>query len=419
MTTFWLIALAMIALALAAILPVLLRARHSRPRDTGAAALEVYRERLVELEREHERGNLSEEGLADARADLERELLHEVPADDPESDARPLLVPARASAIAIALALPAIALLLYAATGQPEMAGSSAAGRLSQDRIHQIAAMQPPQRIDVLERYVDAHPQAPRAWSLLGEAYRSTGSYGDAVNAFARARALSPGDAWLTARQAESLLLANGRSFTRSVDRLLNQALDQDARNPLALMLAGHLAMARGNDQQAVSYWQDLEDTMPRDDQRRAMVEQLIARAEGKGGNASATGGDASANAGTAAAAGAAVTVHVTLDPSLRESAAPDDTVFVFARRPGGSGGPPLAVARTTVSALPTEITLSDAQSMTPAAKISQAGKVVITARVARSGDVRAQSGDLEGTSGTITVGAATPTDLTIDRRIE
>jgi cytochrome c-type biogenesis protein CcmH len=88
----------------------------------------------------------------------------------------------------------------------------------------------------------------------------------------------------------------------------------------------------------------------------------------------------------------------VSLSPKLKEKAAPDDTVFVFARAVDGPPMP-LAVAKTRVRELPYRFVLDDSMAMTPAMKLSAFPRVVITARVSRSGTAASQPGDLQGTS--------------------
>lgn len=407
MTAFWILAALLAGLAVAALLPALLRRRPAPGAEAGDdAVVAVYRERLAELEREHARGTLSDDDLAGAKADLEYELLAEVTPGRgrPAGSTRGT----RASAVALAVLVPAAALLLYALTGAPGLVGTGE--RLGPEAVERYRAMAPEERVAALEPFLAEHPRAARAWSLLAGAYRELERHDDAVTAYARARASgADGEAWLVARQAEALLLANERRFDDEVRGLIEAALERDARNPLALMLAGHAALTAGDRQRAASYWRRLAETLPPDDERRALVEDLVARAEG----------DTEGAPDRPAAADAGVTVRVRLAQSLRARAEPDDTVFVLARGAGAADGPPLAVARTTVDALPAEITLGDADAMTPDARLSQADAVIVTARVARGGDAMAQSGDLEGESGRVAVGDGAAVEVTIDRLVE
>jgi cytochrome c-type biogenesis protein CcmH len=67
----------------------------------------------------------------------------------------------------------------------------------------------------------------------------------------------------------------------------------------------------------------------------------------------------------------------------------------------------PLAVARVRVRDLPYRFALDDSMAMSPALKLSAFPKVVVTARVSKSGGAVAQPGDLQGASGPVANDAA------------
>lgn len=408
-------------LAVAVLAVPLVRQRTEEQQAGDESDLAAYRDRLAELHREHERGALDDNELQSAIEELERELLQSHPAASGQPGP-PDRSPARATAMVIALLIPLGGTALYVIAGHPDLLGSDAAESLSRSRVQQIQSMPAQTRIETLESWVAENGDSAQGWSLLARAYRETEAFGDAASAFARARAAGANDAWLIARQAEALLLANNRRFTRGVERLLAEALAQDARNPLALMLSGQAALIGGDPAAAANYWRRLAETMPEDAEQRGFIEDLVARAEtaaaGETPDATPTpeaGPDT--DTGTATAGTAGVAVRVSLGEAMSDSVQPGDTVFVFARRPSG-GGPPLAVARTRAGALPQHIRLDDSDSMAPQVKLSQAEQVVITARISRSGQAMAQSGDLEGSSRPVAVGGESQVEVVIDRRI-
>ena len=96
----------------------------------------------------------------------------------------------------------------------------------------------------------------------------------------------------------------------------------------------------------------------------------------------------------------------VSIDPALAAKLSPGDTVFVLARPVSGSRMP-LAVARTTVGALPYRFTLDDSMAMAAGATISSQAKVVVAARVSKSGNAVPQKGDIEGASDPVAPGTS------------
>ncbi len=111
-----------------------------------------------------------------------------------------------------------------------------------------------------------------------------------------------------------------------------------------------------------------------------------------------------------------AVSGKVTLAPGLASKGSPTDTLFVFAK---AVDGPPMPVAivRATKRELPFSFRLDDSNSPMPARKLSQAGTVVIVARLSKSGEAAAKSGDLQGMSQPVKPGTD-GISVTIDREI-
>ena len=66
--------------------------------------------------------------------------------------------------------------------------------------------------------------------------------------------------------------------------------------------------------------------------------------------------------------------------------------------------GPPVAVSRTIVGALPATIVLDGSTAMVPSRSLADVQHVLVTARVARSGTANRTSGDVEGVFGPVAV---------------
>jgi cytochrome c-type biogenesis protein CcmH len=95
----------------------------------------------------------------------------------------------------------------------------------------------------------------------------------------------------------------------------------------------------------------------------------------------------------------------ITLSPALTKNVKPDDTLFVVAHPQEGSRMP-LAMLQKKVRDLPLQFTLDDSMGMSPAVKLSTAGKVVVSARISKNGSPAPEKGDLGGQSAPVPVGA-------------
>ena len=152
-------------------------------------------------------------------------------------------------------------------------------------------------------------------------------------------------------------------------------------------------------------YWERLVQVSPPESNYLQQVQTRLAEARQRGGLPAAVASrPASAPESTNRVAGTAVSGTVSLAPALAAQASPEDTVFVFARRPDGKGMP-LAILRKKVRDLPLQFTLDDSLAMSPAARISGAASVVVSARISKSGEALPQAGDLSGQTEAVSLG--------------
>jgi cytochrome c-type biogenesis protein CcmH len=235
-----------------------------------------------------------------------------------------------------------------------------------------------------------------------------------------------------------------------------------DPNNQRGTWLLGVAEYQAGRYDAAIAKWNRLLELLPKDSTVTQSVKEQIARAEAErdgreppppamapsaasrassGSTASTPSGaaaaaprstaanasPASAPASAAAAASATpkagaesgphLTVKVMLDPALTSKVAPGDTVFVYAK--AASGPPmPLAIQRLRADQLPATVVLTDGMGMMPSMRLSQFPQVIIGARVSKSGNAIAQSGDLQTISKPLDVASTAPINLTIDQAV-
>jgi len=119
--------------------------------------------------------------------------------------------------------------------------------------------------------------------------------------------------------------------------------------------------------------------------------------------SAAVAGSHATASAASGPAADEAIAPllsgRITLDPKFEGRVASDDTVFVTVRTPGDPTGLPLAQIRVEVSNLPFDFNVGTREMIGSPDRFMHADKVIVSARVSRSGSGLVKPGDLLGQS--------------------
>ena len=109
--------------------------------------------------------------------------------------------------------------------------------------------------------------------------------------------------------------------------------------------------------------------------------------------------------------------MQVSLDDALASQVGPNDMLFVFAKAENGPPMP-LAVQRLAAASLPITIRLDDSMGMVEGMVLSRFPRVVVEARISKSGNAQAQPGDLQGSSGGLDNPPAGPVRLLIDQTL-
>ena len=397
----------LVAVAVAAVVWPLLSSRTARTlaSDDAATTTSVYRDHKRQLDDELAAGAITR-GERDRQLDeLATRLGAELDASSGKASSAPLS--SRASyvtALALVAIVPVTALLLYATFGNPRALQTQTQPDERAPMSHeQIEAM-----VEKLATRMKERPDDPAGWRLLARAYTAMGRYADAVAAFVEAAKRSPEDASLLADWADALAMQK-QSLQGEPSQLVERALALDPNHPKALSLAATAALDRKDYDGAIVHWRRLKMQFPPDSAEVKEVDAMIAEADAAKRGAPAAAAAAPADGAAKREASTtlddtAITGRVSVDASLRDRAAASDTVFIFARAVDGPRMP-LAVVRTTASALPYAFRLDDSMAMSPAARLSTAGEVIVEARVAKTGSATPASGDLRGASAPVKPG--------------
>jgi cytochrome c-type biogenesis protein CcmH len=420
MTVFWSLAAIMVMVALLFVLPPLLRNRSVTAVSRDDLNTNVIREQFAELDADLTNGKLDKAQYDAARKDIEQELLYDLgtagdePSDKPERSGRWLT-------LLIIPAIPLCAVLLYQLMGSAELIDQIQQARISQTQPAQQPSQPPGSIEDMVAKLAERLQQQPddlKGWVMLARSYAIMKRYSESEAAYATALRLGGENADLLTDYADAMVMADGGAFNDESAALLTRALELEPDNLKGLWLAGHWKNQSGAYQEAIDYWQRAAAKLPPDSKDVAVITGQISELQAKLGiDAEPAPAPAASVAAAGAGQGASLTVQVTLDPNVAATAAPEDTVFIFAR---AAQGPrmPLAIVRTQVKDLPATVTLDDSMAMTPQMVLSKFDQVTVGARVSKSGGAMPVSGDLQGMVSPIDTQTSEPIRVTIDSKV-
>ncbi|MEE4192630.1 MAG: c-type cytochrome biogenesis protein CcmI [Halieaceae bacterium] len=397
MTEIWWGALLLLALAsLFVLLPgVFLRERRI---DTRASNRDWFLQRRAELENTDETrdsgigrpgaadSELAEDLLQDARLRMLEEADADAQAETGASGSLPFAV------------LLGVLVVLSGAFYWKLGAGADVALKRELDAVNEQTTEADYRRLMLkVEDRAAARPDNLYYQGMLGRFYMNEGDYSRARALYAGLAEKAPNDAMAAALAAQAGFLASGRQLTSEDQLLAERALAVNPHQRTALGLLGMASFEAGEFQAAISYWERLLVMENPQSDAAQMIRGVIDRARAQLGGEALAAAPASphaagpqvaapppqASAGAEASAGAGVTLRLELAQGM--SAAPGDTVFVFARNPALDTRMPVAVKRLTAAQLPVTLRLDDASSMA-GQKISELERVEVVARISPSG---------------------------------
>lgn len=289
---------------------------------------------------------------------------------------RPLWNGSRRSALALALALGAGTAGLYALLGSPDA--------LDPTQVKAPETLE--EAIAQLEHRLADEPGSVEGWVLLGRSRAAQEDWSAAAEAFGKAQALLPEEPDLMVELADARMRAapDGR-FPADAVALLQRAVQLRPDHQRALFYLGAQQLQAGQPADAAETWGRLLPLVDESTAKALRPQLDMAREQA---------GLPPLQVEPAAASGPSLTITVELAAELGNQLEPGGTLYVFARTL--DGGLPVAVKRLPAQGFPLTVTLSDADGLMPAQKLSAQARVRLMARISRSGDAGAAPGDLE-----------------------
>ncbi|OFX13068.1 MAG: c-type cytochrome biogenesis protein CcmI [Alphaproteobacteria bacterium RIFOXYD12_FULL_60_8] len=277
MMLFWFVVAALTVLALAFLIPPLLRKDEEQP-DRNAYDISVYKDQLSEVDRDLERGLINADEADAARVEVQRRILalDKDTAEHPEAPKR--TKPALVLAIVIGLLLPVGAVVFYLASGgQPGLPDAPADGRtpgmegMTQDQAQQVEKM-----VQGLADKMKDNPQDVEGWIKLGRSYDRLGRYKDAAEAYRRALDVEIPTAQLLIEFALVQTRANDDNIDDEAQAAFLRAFKGMPDSADALYYLGVAAVQRDKPEDGIAYLKHLVTLSPADAPWLEQVQSVI-----------------------------------------------------------------------------------------------------------------------------------------------
>jgi cytochrome c-type biogenesis protein CcmH len=271
--TLWFVFALMTAAAIFAVLWPLGHA--GRPQAEGSEAA-VYKDQLVEIDRDVVAGLIGASEAEAARVEISRRLLAAA-----DSQRAPPVTSnvrlRRAAAVMAMVGLPIVAVAFYLPLGSPRLGDFPLAQR---NRAPDVA-----QPLDNLvaqvEQHLEKNPADGRGWNVLAPVLERLGRYDEAVRAFRNSITYNGESALRRADLGEAIAAAAGGIVTAEARAEFERAIALNAEDVKASYFLGLAAEQDGRASEATSIWRAMLAKAPTDAPWRPLVQAALARIGG------------------------------------------------------------------------------------------------------------------------------------------
>lgn len=407
--------------------------------DREQSNLSLYRSRCEEIKQQLEFGDIDENTAEALQFETKKQLL----SDTASSNAQPQIqqqdantyenITGKHGLIVIALlavSIPVCAIVLYLPFG---LSLGSVDQWQVRNQLSYIETLNDSQKrqaaiidlAELLEEQTRSLLPDEALLNLLAEVYLNLGEYSKSTPIYQQLLASNNENAYFYASLAEALYLQSFSNPSRAVktddsntsvkideiSRLLSQSLEIQPQEAKALSLSGMIAFQQKSWQKAIDFWERALLVYPAHSSQAQTLNNGIASAKGNLGqqdtrqSLSLNGADGKNKTVVSGheTITAAVKVLISIDRSLiTQDDAQSTPIFIFAR-PANGTRMPLAAKRITLADLPAEIVLTNHDRMA-AQTIAEHSRVIVGARLARSGQPIPKSGDIDSKEHEVTV---------------
>jgi cytochrome c-type biogenesis protein CcmH len=259
-------------LAFLAILPILAPLlRGGRPvAERAAYDQAVYRDQLSELDRDVQRGLVTEVDAEASRVEIQRRIL----AADRLRGRQVRLSRSPVLGIVVAVVVGLGSVLTYIDLGSPGLPDEPFTARPQDDAVAQRR-----DALDALANHLRDNPKDAAGWLRFARGLSAMGDYARAEAAYKQAIDLGQDGLDVRADRAEMMIMAAGGTVTPAAEAVFEKVLATDPANPMAQYYLALARMQAGEPKRAIERFQALLAVLPSDSPMRAAIGKQIADA--------------------------------------------------------------------------------------------------------------------------------------------
>ncbi len=285
---FWVLVAAITLAVVAVLARPLLRSSTAPTASRAEYDRAIYRDQLAEVERDRARGVIGAAEAEAAQHEVERRLLATTRGAAPASAAATSGARRSWRAAAVAVAVPAVALGMYAALGSPGLPDVPAAATSMQaandGAPHEEGDASLAAAAKKLDDRLAQNPNDAQGWLLLARTRAVLRQWRESEVAFQKAIDLTGGAADALAGYGEMIVMSADGTVSPTAKNFFQRALAKDPRNVVARFYLGLAEVQAGKPADAVARWRALAAEAPKDATWRAPLEAQIAAAAKQAG---------------------------------------------------------------------------------------------------------------------------------------
>jgi len=381
---FWIFVAVLIVIALIIVIVPLLKVKDFSETSREEQNIAFAKDKLTDLKRLHDSGELSDELFNTGKTELENTLaldLENQVSNQQHQGGRWLIY-------VLILFIPLASTGIYLKLGNPDLLNpKQKLADMQQQKAPDIDNLSVEAVIDLVKKRLNKNPNDGEGWYILGRTLMNAKKHKEAVVAYRRSYELIGDEPNLMLSLADAIAMTQDGNMLGEPEKLVQAAIEIEPNNGIGLWLGGLAAEQRNEIPKAYELWSRLLPLLTDDKASYNEINVMLSQLKETFPELPPLPSQHQAKPTVM------VKLSIDIDESVRKGLNGTEQVFVYAK--AVSGPPmPLAAKKLKVSDLPIQLTLSEADAMMPQLTLATVDAFTVGARVSMSGNPIPQKGD-------------------------